>query len=106
MSLHKSEKHPDRALVAYVAKNLEKIKGWKNGTIAIPKLEIVCEKRVFPCEKDAKEELARILPLDQSRKKPIRSYECDKCSGWHLTSIPLDDWKKRVAEYKITDPKP
>jgi uncharacterized protein YjhX (UPF0386 family) len=30
----------------------------------------------------------------QENKKPVRAYECEKCSGWHLTSIPHERWEK------------
>ena len=26
-------------------------------------------------------------------KKPVRAYSCQKCGGWHLTSVPYERWE-------------
>lgn len=49
----------------------------------------ISRKIYFLSEKDARIELRRIRSMEQENKKPIRVYECDMCSGWHLTSKPL-----------------
>lgn len=52
------------------------------------KTEMFCtveNKIMYATEKDAKVELRRIANTD-SPKKPIRSYECNSCGGFHLTS--------------------
>lgn len=90
---HRRKKHPDKALLAYIKDNMEKIKGRQDGTIAIPKLEIACEKRQFTNQKEAKDEIKRIRDLAQGHKKPVRSYECEKCGAWHITSMSLEKWE-------------
>lgn len=60
-----------------------------------------CNKIPFNSEKEAYEELHRIVedtnfkPWKKSHKKPSRCYLCKKCEGnvWHLTSSPT------VTEY-------
>ncbi|MCX6755524.1 MAG: hypothetical protein NT068_03255 [Candidatus Nomurabacteria bacterium] len=37
---------------------------------------------------------------EQVHKKPIRSYECEKCSAWHLTSMPYEVWKELEKNQK------
>lgn len=29
------------------------------------------------------------------REEPIRSYQCDKCKGWHLTSMTSEEYESR-----------
>lgn len=102
----KGGRHPDRKLIEYIERNLEAIKErefkpveevaglghkrrGKNG------IQLTCEatgKLLYASEKDAKKDL-RAAQQSSSEKKPIRSYECEHCSGWHLTSIPYKKWK-------------
>jgi hypothetical protein len=52
------------------------------------KTEMFCNienKIMYVTEKDAKSELRRIANTD-SPKKPIKTYECNSCGGFHLTS--------------------
>lgn len=92
---NKKNKYPDRELIEYIKNNLQKLqKRQETGEIeATP--EILCEKICFPSKGDARRELKRIRERTQEHKKPIRVYECEKCSGWHLTSLPYEEWKKR-----------
>ena len=76
-------------LYNYVNENEEKLILRKNGVIKTEPLTFPCEKHAFCSEKAAKDALNKISPLRQNHKKPIRSYECNICGGWHLTSIPL-----------------
>ncbi len=65
------------------------------------RVQITCEqtgKLIYPSQKDAKYEINRIQKLSGVYKKPKRSYECEFCGGWHLTSISMEDWKKKKAE--------
>ncbi len=52
------------------------------------------DKVIYPSEKDAKHEINKIKSYMQGGKKPERAYECEKCGGWHLTSIPHEQWEK------------
>lgn len=50
-----------------------------------------CKKVYFLTRQDAQKRLKTIQmnEPDISDKKPVRSYECEKCGFWHLTSKPL-----------------
>ncbi|NCS99939.1 hypothetical protein GW765_03080 [Candidatus Parcubacteria bacterium] len=60
-------------------------------------LSDICESGKIPylSKSEARTALRNINAIDQEHKKPIRSYECDKCNWWHLTSLPIDKWKKQ-----------
>lgn len=64
----------------------------------VKKVRSVCRKQTFESEKAAKAELRRIRSLEQKHKKPIRSYPCDFCGGFHLTSVPLEDFLQIKAQ--------
>lgn len=61
------------------------------------KIANICKtgKVIYLTKKIAREALAQIRQTEQSHKKPVRSYECDECGWWHLTSLPIEDWKKQ-----------
>lgn len=59
------------------------------GALEIPELYLVCKKIVYFSEKAAKAELKRIGEMKNDHKIPIRSYHCEVCGGFHLTSKPL-----------------
>jgi uncharacterized protein (DUF3820 family) len=50
----------------------------------------VANKIIFPSEKDAKYEINRIQKLKEKGKTPSRTYYCESCGGWHLTSKSLN----------------
>lgn len=54
-------------------------------------------KTRFRDEKHAESQLAKIIANPQTQEIPCRSYECDRCGGFHLTSIPLDEF---LAHYE------
>lgn len=61
----------------------------------------ICNKLYFCDEKTAKEYLrTRKKKRRQTTGLPVRCYECPKCGAWHLTSIPIDEWKARQETYK------
>jgi len=80
----------------YVVNNLEKIIMRMEGIVETPPFNFPCNKFFYACEKDAKQVLKKIIETDQEHKKPIRSYECEKCGGWHLTSKPLEEYKNNI----------
>lgn len=56
--------------------------GWK-----LPSGDIVCIKARFTSEDAADDQLQQIARTDGTRpKRPVRSYACPLCGGWHLTS--------------------
>lgn len=92
---NKNGKYPDRELIAYIESNLEKLKQEKGLEKKVLPVERLCEKLVFPSKKDAKFALNQIKEEKQEHKKPVRTYECERCGGWHLTSISHEEWEKR-----------
>ena len=57
-------------------------------------LSEICEKVIYLSKKEARDALRHARNTQQEHKKPVRSYECDKCSFWHLTSLPYEKWKE------------
>lgn len=54
------------------------------------------EKYIHVSEKDAKKELSRIRHNENQRsKRPTRSYCCDHCGGYHLTSMDYDTYRAK-----------
>lgn len=50
-----------------------------------------CVKRSYLTKKEAIKKIVKIQAEEGKHKKPIRSYKCEKCGNFHLTS-----WSKRV----------
>lgn len=53
----------------------------------------ICDKKTFSTKADAKQSLSKIRESKGDHIKPMRTYECPKCSGWHLTSMPIEVFK-------------
>ena len=107
-SYYNSSDYRHKKLIEYIESNQEILKQIKpKKEIIHPKgigykiigshVKLICEssnKIIFISEKEAKFEINRIRDLEQENKKPIRAYECEKCSGWHLTSISFEQYEK------------
>ena len=89
LNLHAKKNKANPELYEYIEKNLSRIKARAIGTLEIPELHIVCKKIVYSTENAAKAELKRIGDMKNDHKIPIRSYFCEVCGGFHLTSKPL-----------------
>ncbi len=81
-------------LKKYIEENIGRFPGisifvFKHTNEFVP---FICEKRTYPTKKAAMDSIAQ--PTKQQKKKPIRAYECEKCSGWHLTSMPIELFKE------------
>ncbi len=59
-----------------------------------------CAKKSYLTKEEAIKKIADIKSEDGDHKKPIRSYRCDKCGNFHLTSWSKKT-KKKIANYKI-----
>lgn len=92
LQLHE-QKYPNKELMQYIEDNMSIILAKKEGKIKAPILLKPCNKITYSNEKDAKFELKKIRQNIQEHKKPERCYECEKCGGWHLTSIPYERWE-------------
>ncbi|MCX6753097.1 MAG: hypothetical protein NTW62_02015 [Candidatus Nomurabacteria bacterium] len=92
LNIYNSNNRNDKQLFEYVKENIDKIKARSSGKKTV---EIKCDKIAYVSRKEARFHLKRIRETgEQEHKKPIRSYECDKCSAWHLTSMPYEVWKE------------
>jgi len=59
----------------------------------------ICNKRTFATEKAALESIIDRDKRKNGKTRPVRAYECHKCSGWHLSSKSLSEFKKTVSLY-------
>jgi hypothetical protein len=48
-----------------------------------------CKKTHFADEKTANEYVKRLQQTSVRKVVPNRSYLCEKCLNWHITSLPL-----------------
>lgn len=53
---------------------------------------MLCNKRSFINKHEAKAMLRSTLESPSSARKECRSYLCDKCKTYHLTSMPLEKY--------------
>lgn len=80
-------------------KKLKSKRQVKNIIVAYPvrsgKPIFTCDKIAYVNQNEAKRELKNIREKSNSTisKKPVRTYKCDNCSFWHLSSKPLNNNK-------------
>lgn len=88
MNLYNNHPFEDQELLQYIQKRKTEgnIEGQKNNPV-------ICDKYSFPSKETAKDRLNFLLSLHDNVKKPTRAYECEICGGWHLTSMPLSEYK-------------
>lgn len=89
----------DKRLKQYIADNLEKIhaRALDEGILPERSKLPVCTKKQYATKREANDHLKWIRNVAAKRfdhKIPIRSYECDICSAWHLTSKPHEKFKE------------
>lgn len=91
ISLFFNNEHKDLKLKQYVRKNAERILTHFPLPVDKATIEDVkkCGKLLYCSENVAKQHLAAIRRIDQSHKAPIRTYYCELCNAWHLTSKEL-----------------
>lgn len=124
LNLYKNKnKHPDKDLMEYIEKNMDTLKSKLEGKTSYPEMDIdfrlsgrsgnniklVCkhtDKIIYATQNEAKNEIKRIQNIEQkNKKKPTREYECEKCGGWHTTSMPLETYEeknKTMKEISVT----
>lgn len=56
----------------------------------------VCKKTRYASEKDANDDIARIRAKSKRETVPIRSYRCNLCGFWHLTS--REDYREKIND--------
>lgn len=66
----------------------------------------MCTKRRYRSRAEADQKVSEIHNKDKGdNKKPIRSYFCNQCGGYHLTSQPLTkDKKAHILKVKKSRP--
>lgn len=61
-----------------------------------------CIKKSFITKKDAVNRITEIKNEEGDNRKPIRSYKCDKCGNYHLTSWSKNA-KKKIENIKVNN---
>jgi hypothetical protein len=56
-----------------------------------------CTKRRFKDHDAADRRIAEIMQQDGENHKPVRAYLCNKCDGWHLTSLNEEQYTNKVV---------
>lgn len=88
LRVFKDKSIKDEQLLAYIKRKIDGEKIQKANEAQL------CDKLYYCSKKVAKEHL-KIIAKQKNKngiKKPIRAYECPKCSGWHLTSLTLEEY--------------
>ncbi len=94
LSIHRNKEFPDRQLILFIENNIERIKKIHQGIeqFSKPAEHVPCTKAVYLTKSLARAALQTIRERPGDHRKPIRSYPCDNCSGWHLTSWTVQEW--------------
>jgi uncharacterized protein (DUF3820 family) len=103
-NLYVNKSYYNKELKEYIETNIESIIQRKEGIITAPPFTFPCDKITYTSESDAKRVLKSIREQEQSHKKPIRAYECNKCGGWHLTSKTIEEYKSKLAKQEKAAP--
>ena len=99
INIYNKKNKSDAELYAYVEKNLQSIENrLVTGQVSLP-LSLPCKKVAFFSEKAAKEALSDISNSNDDHVIPIRSYHCEICGGFHLTSWSIEDYKKSLNKH-------
>lgn len=85
----------NKKLWAYVSLNKSRLEESVKYEKKEPEEYVGCRKYTYASKKIAMEVVRNARDHKQKNKKPVRAYECNLCGGWHLTSIPYEEWNKR-----------
>lgn len=91
---HPNNNQSDKDLIDYIRKNGYAINNRDKIALAVIQDTAYCKKLPYPTKKDATFDLNRIRSKNQAHKIPVRAYECEFCSQWHLTSISYEEYKR------------
>lgn len=61
----------------------------------------LCDKRSFISRREAKSMLHSTMNSPSSARKECRTYRCDKCKTYHLTSMPLEEYEEKLLAGEI-----
>jgi hypothetical protein len=56
-----------------------------------------CTKRRFKDHEAADTRIAEIMQEEDGNHKPVRAYLCNKCDGWHLTSLDEQQYRDKIV---------
>ncbi|RYC69612.1 hypothetical protein EQG79_13495 [Spirosoma sordidisoli] len=70
-------------------RNVRRKKRWGDDDFTLkPDVVHPCQKKTYDSREAAQRHLKKILGSRGRNKKPCRSYRCECCGRWHLTSQP------------------
>lgn len=95
LKTYKNFKNSHPQLFLFVVENLEILRYLGDKPLDDKESSRPCFKIAYCDEKTARSALSKIRDTDQDHKKPIRVYECEYCSQWHLTSMPIETFKQK-----------
>lgn len=52
-----------------------------------------CKRYTYASEREARYAVHQTEKRVVNFRNPVRAIECEKCGGWHLTSIPYERWE-------------
>ena len=83
IEIFESKNKGNISLFKYVEKNLESIRERLNKN---PEEQSDCKKVKYVSREVAVSHIKWISKNSKNEKVPVRAYECDKCTSWHITS--------------------
>ena len=88
LKLHEHKSYFNPEIKQYIESHLEEILARKQNNVPPPPLKGRCKKKTYPSKEFAKAMLRQIQERSpKGVKQPKSAYECEKCGGWHLTSM-------------------
>lgn len=85
LKLYKNGCNGDKALRKYIEDNYEAI-GTRVG-VSVDRSSPTCTKKSYIDKKAANAHIKWIQNTNKESYVPVRAYQCDKCTSWHITSI-------------------
>lgn len=102
---HKSYFNPE--IKQYIENHLDEILTRKQSNVSPPPLKGRCKKKTYPSKAFAKTMLRRIQEtMPKGVKRPKSAYECEKCGGWHLTSMTKRKYNQIKKNQNHANPSP
>jgi ferredoxin len=65
---------------------------------------VTCTKRSFINRREAKAMLHSAQERNVAHRAECRTYKCDSCRLYHLTSQPLDEYLEQKAKEDLLNP--
>lgn len=84
LTLYKNGGNGNKALLKYVTDNYEAIQARVG--VTIDRHPPTCAKISYVDKKAANAHIKWIQSTNKESCVPVRAYQCDKCTSWHITS--------------------